>query len=149
MDEYGKLPIENGLDVIVVDSLAFKRYCDIALLLNKKVVVVTDNDGDIQKNIKNKYADYYDNPNLIFIYEKNEELHTIEPSVAEVNFDTPEHERVFKAVIFKRDSMVHKTKEDVISFMEHNKAEWALRVFDSNQTIIYPEYIRDAIKEYD
>lgn len=49
MDEYGKLPIEDGIDVIVVDSLAFKRYCDIAVLLKKKMVIVTDNDGNIQK----------------------------------------------------------------------------------------------------
>lgn len=51
LDKYGVLPIENGIDVIVVDSLAFKRYCDITILLNKKTVIVTDNDGNIQNNI--------------------------------------------------------------------------------------------------
>lgn len=65
LDKYGVLPIENGIDVIVVDSLAFKRYCDITILLNKKTVIVTDNDGNIQNNIINKYAGYTDKPNLI------------------------------------------------------------------------------------
>jgi len=46
-DTYGKLPIEDGTDVIVVDSLAFKRYCDLAILINKNVVILTDNDGDV------------------------------------------------------------------------------------------------------
>ena len=44
--ERKKLPIENGVDVIVVDSLAFKRYLDVAKLIEKKVIVITDNDGD-------------------------------------------------------------------------------------------------------
>ena len=58
VDEYGVLPITKGIDVIVVDSLAFKRYCDIAVLLNKSVIIVTDNDGNIKTNIEDKYADY-------------------------------------------------------------------------------------------
>lgn len=149
LDEYGKLPIENGIDVIVVDSLAFKRYCDIAILLNKKVVIVTDNDGNIAKKLKEKYDDYMTYTNLVFIYEKNETLHTIEPSVAHVNFDTPEHETVFKTAISKGGSMLNKSKDEVISFMKNNKAEWALRVFDSEERIIYPEYIKNAIKQFD
>lgn len=66
LDEYGKLPMEDGIDVIVVDSLAFKRYCDIAVLLKKKIVIVTDNDGDIQKNINDKYSEYLDKTNLVY-----------------------------------------------------------------------------------
>ena len=53
-----KLPIEDGIDVISVQSLAFKRFLDIANLLEKKVAVITDNDGDYVKNINNKYANY-------------------------------------------------------------------------------------------
>ena len=149
LDKYGVLPIENGIDVIVVDSLAFKRYCDIAILLNKKTIIVTDNDGDIQKNITKKYAGYTDKPNLIFVYESNEELHTIEPSVAAVNFDTDAHAQTFRTVLSKRNSMMTKSKEEIIEFMTNNKAEWALRVFDSELKIIYPEYIQNAINELD
>lgn len=38
---------------------------------------------------------------------------------------------------------------EVIEFMAKNKAEWALRVFDSEQRIIYPEYIQNVINEFD
>lgn len=149
LDKYGVLPIENGIDVIVVDSLAFKRYCDITILLNKKTVIVTDNDGNIQNNIINKYAGYTDKPNLIFVYESDERLHTIEPSVAEVNFNTESHEQTFRTILSKRNSMMTKSKDEVIEFMTKNKAEWALRVFDSEQRIIYPEYIQNVINEFD
>lgn len=44
---HGKLPSEDGIDIIAVDSLAFKRYLDIAVLIEKPVVIVTDNDGKV------------------------------------------------------------------------------------------------------
>lgn len=148
LDEYGKLPIEDGIDLIVVDSLAFKRYCDIAVLLKKKMVIVTDNDGNIQKNINEKYSEYLDKTNLVFIYEENEMLNTIEPSVLEVNCKNGNPTETFKKVISKNGSMKNKSKQEVLNFMTKNKAEWALRVLESEDKINYPEYIKDAIKQY-
>lgn len=147
VDEYGVLPITQGIDVIVVDSLAFKRYCDIAVLLNKSVIIVTDNDGNIKTNIEDKYADYIGKDNLTFIYEENEQLNTIEPSVLEVNCENGEPSVTFREVISKRNSMMSKSKQEILEFMKNNKAEWALRVFDSEKKINYPEYIKNAIKQ--
>ncbi|MDR2409362.1 MAG: ATP-dependent endonuclease [Bacteroidales bacterium] len=51
----GKLPIEGGIDIISVGT-AFLRFLEIAEKINKNVVVVTDNDGNIdalKKNYKN------------------------------------------------------------------------------------------------
>lgn len=148
LDEYGRLPMDDGTDVIVVDSLAFKRYCDIAVLLKKKMVIVTDNDGNIQKNINDKYSDYIGESNLIFVHEKNEDLNTIEPSVLEVNCENGKPTELFKEAVSKKNSMKNKSKQEVLDFMTNNKAEWALRVFDSENKINYPEYIKDAIKQY-
>lgn len=147
VDEYGVLPITQGIDVIVVDSLAFMRYCDIAVLLNKSVIIVTDNDGNIKTNIEGKYADYIGKDNLTFIYEENEQLNTIEPSVLEVNCENGEPSATFREVISKRNSMMSKSKLEILEFMKNNKAEWALRVFDSEKKINYPEYIKNAIKQ--
>ena len=148
LDEYGRLPMDDGIDVIVVDSLAFKRYCDIAVLLKKKMVIVTDNDGNIQKNINDKYSDYIGESNLIFVHEKNEDLNTIEPSMLEVNCENGKPTELFKEAVSKKNSMKNKSKQEVLDFMTNNKAEWALRVFDSENKINYPEYIKDAIKQY-
>ncbi len=149
LDEYGKLPIADGIDVIVVDSLAFKRYCDIAVMMGKKAIIVTDNDSNIQKNINDKYVEYIEKPNLIFVYELDENLNTIEPSVLEANCVNGEPTEVFKQVISKKGSMLSKNKQEILDFMKGNKAEWALRVFDGNEKINYPEYIKNAIKQYD
>ena len=148
-DEKGKLPSADGIDIIVVDSLAFKRYCEIAKLLSKKTVIVTDNDGNIEKNITKKYSEYINLDNFVFIYEKNETLNTIEPSVLEANIVDGALTGDFIDSISKNGSMERKSKEEILSFMSNNKTEWAFRVFDSSTKIKYPEYIRDVIKEYD
>jgi len=148
LDTYGKLPATDGIDIIVVGSLAFKRYCDIAVLLNKKAVIVTDNDGCIQKNIIEKYNDYLEKDNLVFFYEKDEALNTIELSVLAVNCENGIPSEVFKRAISTNGSMMNKSRDEILNFMLNNKAEWAMRVFDSDEKINYPEYIKNAIKEY-
>ena len=148
LDTYGKLPIDDGLDIITVDSLAFKRYCDLALLVNKPINIVTDNDGNIQKNINEKYKDYikqYGDLIKIF-YENDETLNTIEPSVLEVNSRDDDVLEKFRRVISKSKSMLGKNQDELSSFMTKNKVEWGLRVFDSVESIEYPEYIKNAIK---
>lgn len=147
-DVHGKLPIENGIDVIAVDSLAFKRYCDLAILVKKPLLIITDNDGDVQRNITDKYKEYtVIHGDLIEIqYETNELLHTIEPSILAVNSLEAEVFNKFRRVISKRNSMVNKNVEEVESFMINNKAEWGLRVFDSEECIEYPAYIKNAIR---
>ena len=118
-DQHGKLPIEDGVDVITVDSLAFKRYCDLALLVRKPLNIVTDNDGDIQHNIIEKYKEYTDNHGSLIkiIYEKDEAHNTIEPSVLAVNsadYDTLER---FKRVISKNNSMLNKNGGELLRFL--------------------------------
>jgi len=117
LDDHGHLPLADGIDIIVVDSLAFKRYCDIAVLLSKKTVIVTDNDGDIQKNIQEKYADYLDKDYLVFIYEHDKTLNTIEPSVLKVNCIDAKPTEAFKKAISKNNSMMDKSIGEIMSFM--------------------------------
>jgi len=113
--------------------------------IKKETVVVTDNDGDIEKNINEKYTDYLNIANITFSYEKNEELKTLEPSLVEANINSEDWEK-FKLVISKNGSMKNKSKEEILSFMENNKTEWSFRVFDYEENIKYPECILDAIK---
>ena len=150
-DKYGKLPSEVGIDIIAVDSLAFKRYLDIAVLIQKPVVIVTDNDKDIEENIKGKYRDYQ-HQFFAYYYEQDEELYTIEPSVLAVNLDQDgQPTEIFKKAISSRGSMMKKDKQEVLSFMSApaNKSEWAYRVFEAEEQINYPEYINNVVKHFE
>ena len=53
----GKLPIEDGIDVISV-KLTFKRFLYIAEQLGLPVAVVTDNDSNYANNIEKKYDEF-------------------------------------------------------------------------------------------
>lgn len=148
-DAYGHLPSDDGIDIIAVGSLAFKHFCDIANLTNQRVIVVTDNDGDVENNIIRKYSDYLGRDNLVFIYEQDNNLKTIEPSVLSVNCVDGEPTEVFKRVISKNGSLLHRDYKGLLSFMQENKTEWAFRVFDSEERIVYPKYVIDVVKSFE
>lgn len=48
----------DGIHVISVGGTSFKRYLELAKLLDIKVAVIRDNDGDYQANCVANYADY-------------------------------------------------------------------------------------------
>lgn len=150
-DKYGKLPHEDGIDIIVVDSLAFKHYCEIALLMGKQTVVVIDNDGDIENNILAKYNGYLEKDELTFYYEENNDLNTIEPSVLAVNSECGEPTEEFKRIVSSetRYSLKSRDYAGILDFMIQNKVEWAFRVFDADKCIRYPEYIQKVVAHYE
>lgn len=144
-DRYQKIPIEDGIDVIVVESLAFKRYCEIAIALKKKIYIVTDNDGNKGK-LRKKYKEYIDSPYIKIFYEPNEKLHTIEPSILNVNCHNGMPDQKFVNIVYK-GSQSNIDFDLLNEFMQRNKTEWALRVFDAEENICYPEYIENALQE--
>lgn len=139
IDEYGKLPVQDGIDVMSVGGIAFKRYCELAKLIAKHITIVTDNDGNISSllNRFDEYTDYID-----LCYEKKENLNTLEPSVLFANKDNFEE---FKKIVYKGNDINKRTYEDLKKFMIGNKTEWSIRVFESATKINYPEYIKEAI----
>ncbi len=147
-DKYGHLPADDGIDIIAVESLAFKRFADIANLINKDVVIVTDNDGNIEKSIIKKYDGYRERKNLHFYYEIDEKLNTIEPSVLEVNCEDGQPTGVFKTIISKDGSLESRDYDGILNYMRKNKTEWALRVFEADDCIKYPQYIQNVIKYF-
>jgi predicted ATP-dependent endonuclease of OLD family len=82
--KHGKMPLEDGVDVIAVNSLAFKRFLEIAVLLKKTVDVVTDNDADVAA-LEKKYADYLNSDIVKIQYDKDEQAHTLEPQLLKKN----------------------------------------------------------------
>ena len=141
-----KLPQDDGIDIISVNSLSFKRYCDLAVVIGKPVTVVTDNDGSVEKNITERYKDYIENDLFTFLYEPNNSLQTIEPSIVAVNMKDGEPTDVFRDIISSKGSMKKKSLDEVLKYMSRHKTEWAMRVFESDKKINYPEYLEKAIQ---
>lgn len=134
------LPIEDGIDVISC-GLTFKRFLDIALKLNIKVAVLTDNDGNYEENIDKKYGEYMDAPNILICASNDDTLNTLEPQFVEVN-DVELLKSIFRSrSIFDKSSL--------ISYLIKHKTDWALKIFEldgrNSYKINYPDYFEEAI----
>jgi putative ATP-dependent endonuclease of the OLD family len=132
---HGKMPIEAGVDVISVSSLAFKRFLEIADILNTKVDVVTDNDGDVAR-LQQKYADYLTHEHIAVRYDPDENARTLEPQLLKAN------DRIVLNDIL---GTAYTTDEELLKFMQNNKTEVALRLFETDKAWNVPEYINHAV----
>lgn len=136
LNKYGKLPIEDGIDVITVKGLSFKRFLEIAKLLKKQIAVVTDNDGDEKALIK-KYSGYIEEDNIKICYDSDEAYKTLEPQICKIN-----SKEILETVLgISKDSI-----EEVQDYMIKNKTEVALKIFESSEEIQIPKYIYNAIE---
>lgn len=139
LDEYDMLPIDDGVDIISVRSLAFKRFLDVAKAINKEIHVVTDNDGSIY-NLQKRYTEYLKDKNIHFHFDNDEVAYTLEAQIVKFNELTD-----LNNILGRNFS----SKEDLEKFMtdNKNKTECALKIFESEQKITMPPYVLDAIKK--
>lgn len=139
LDKKGKLPIDDGIDVMAVGGIAFKRYCDLAKLIGKKTTIVTDNDGNAE-NVRNRYSEY--SSYIKLCVETDNNLRTLEPSFLNANKSNFDN---FKKIVYLKSDINKMNYDQICSFMINNKTDWSLRVFESQEKISYPQYVMDAI----
>jgi putative ATP-dependent endonuclease of the OLD family len=135
--QHGTMPLNMGVDVITVSSLAFKRFLDIAKILETKVDVVTDNDGDVAK-LKKKYEGYLTLTHVRVQFDDDEAAKTIEPQLLKSNG---------RAVINSIVGKSYKTDGELLKYMGDNKTECALKFFETQVAWKVPEYIARAIAQ--
>ncbi len=134
---HGKLPIEAGVDVINVRGLSFSRFLDIAKELAKEVAVVTDNDGDHQRKVADKYDAYSGVTTIRICASTDNSMKTLEPQIAGCN-DLALLNGVFGTACADKAALV--------DYMIGNKTECALKIFESGEAVIFPAYIEDAVR---
>ena len=126
----GFIPEEDDVHVIDVRGLSFKRYLEISKLTGSKVAVITDNDGDYQKNCIDKYRDFSGDSNIAVFYDSDNTKRTFE-------------------IVLEACNMVVCTEsfgQDAVTFMLNNKTEAAFRLLSNNKSLTVPDYIKRAIE---
>jgi energy-coupling factor transporter ATP-binding protein EcfA2 len=131
----GIMPLEAGVDVIAVRSLAFKRFLEIADLVGIPTTVVTDNDGRVAA-LQEKYREYDDKPKIRILYDPDETCRTLEPQMLKANG---------RAAIEKVLGRTFGDDSALLEYMGNNKADVALKFFSTSEPWIAPKYILDAI----
>lgn len=140
-DRYGRLPIEDGVDVIDVRGLAAKRLLDIAKPLGLRVAVVTDNDGDpaAARARYDGYTNAADPEARITVHlGADADYPTLEPQICAAN--SLDH---LNGVLGTSYSSVDELSEYMTK--DHNKTAVALKIFSSDQRIVMPDYIVEAV----
>ena len=155
-DEYDKLPIEDEIDVISVGT-TFLRFLEIADKLKKETIILTDNDGDISA-LEGKYDDYIGENSKEYIkiyYDK--ETHKFQGELkakngGDFNYDTLEpcilranSLKLINEILDKNCS----SDDELIKYMVANKTDCAIKIFKSEISINYPDYIKKAIGNYE
>jgi putative ATP-dependent endonuclease of the OLD family len=135
-DVKGRLPIDDGIDVISV-GLSHKRFLDLAVRLKRRVWVVTDNDGKTYEQVKERFSDYLDNELVSLHVARDPRLCTLEPCIADANgLDT------LNVVLGTQCT----SKEELVAGMSKDKTASALRIFEAKDSITMPGYIQDVLK---
>lgn len=139
METNGKLPIEEEIDVISC-KLSFKRFLEIAQSLEKKVCVITDNDGDYNEKILKKYDEFEGNSYIKICASDNNNLNTLEPQLISVNnIQTLSN-------IVRKNKIENDSFDELSKYMQSNKTEVALKLFETEEKIKFPEYIIKAVE---
>ena len=131
--EIGSTIEADDIHVISVGGTSFKRYLDIAKILEIKVAVIRDNDGDGQVNCVDGYSDYQaDNMNIF--YDADDANSTFEICLYSLNQAACD------------DLWLEGRKTlSVEEFMLKNKADCAFTLLeDKADELITPDYIRQA-----
>lgn len=138
IEKHGLSPLEKGIDIISVKGLAFKRFLEIAKLLEVRVDVVTDNDGDVAA-LQTKYADYLGESLINIRYDPDEDYKTLEPQMLKANsLDTLN--RIFGTSYTNSDELIRWMTTP------SNKTDVALKIFDTTEKLAFPSYINAAIE---
>ncbi|MEF2672582.1 ATP-dependent nuclease [Adlercreutzia sp.] len=145
----GKLPIEDGVDVISVGS-GFLRFLELADAAQKRVLVLTDNDGK-PAALHKKYQNYDMHPSIRVcfveeVYDPNDP-NGVDPD-KKLNWNTLEAEIIRKNGMTQVNALLNKTYHDeasLLKYMENNKTEVALKLFDARVPVEIPDYITSGL----
>ncbi|EMN1926257.1 AAA family ATPase [Burkholderia ambifaria] len=125
---------KDGVHVISVDGTSFKRYFDLAKVLQIKVAAIRDNDGEYRKTCVDNYVDYH-GPTIKIFADPDNNRSTFEICMYEDNKEVCEDQ--FAA---------GRKKLTVQEYMLNNKAEAAFKLLDKkSDVLVAPAYIQEAV----
>lgn len=149
----GRLPIDDGIDVISVGS-GFLRFLELATAIQARVLVLTDSDGKPEK-LKTKYQAYSSSSSIEVsfvdeVYQPNDP-EGVDPD-KKLNWNTLEAEVLRANGLDAINSILGKSypnEASLLKYMEGNKTEVALALFEDCESVEVPEYISKGLKWID
>ncbi len=133
--KHGLLPLEHGVEVISVGT-SFKRFLDIAKLLDLDVCVIRDNDGDAAAKIA-LFDEYKASPHIHIHIDADNAARTLEPQLIKANG------RAGMNTMLKK---TFATDDELLAYCTANKTDTALALYEHPGALKIPDYIKNAIR---
>lgn len=123
---------EDEVVIISCDGISYKRYLNIAQIANKKVAVITDNDGHVERI---SFAQKYNEEHYLqhIFTGKIVEERTWEVCLAKINQE-------------KLEKIFERKDEKLLEYMLSNKVDCAYKILLSDEELEVPIYVKEAIK---
>lgn len=136
-DQTGKTPMEDGVDVIAMQGLAFKRALSIAKILDRPLAMIRDNDGQARSHWDQAYAEWIDGSKRRLFVGDPATGRTLEPQILYHNGLTSTN------ALLDQDQP---DDEALLKWMDQNKTEGALKILESKDVFVPPAYIKGAVE---
>jgi putative ATP-dependent endonuclease of OLD family len=133
-DKYGKLPLEDSIDVVSMRGLSLGRCLEVGHVLDRSMVAMRDNDGVDPAELVEGLGSFLGDKRKVFIGAVADGP-TLEPQLIAANGDAK-----------LRQVLGVQARADLLTWMTREKTEGALRIAASEKQLTTPEYMRAAME---
>ncbi len=146
LSKMSKSVFQDGVELLAVGGVRFKNFVSLAVALNKKIAIITDNDGKSRDEITKLYIpeEIESSHPLITVFTCEDTANsTLE--IAFLNKNSDKFTDLANIIRKKKESS--ESLDKLQSFMLKNKTTWAYRLLESkDKSFETPDYIVDALK---
>lgn len=135
-DRFNKYPESDGIDVISMNGITFKRALELCARLDRDVVALQDNDGTPVVDILEELKEYMSTSRQMFVGDPALGK-TLEPQLITAN-----------SVDHMRTVLGLRLQDNPETWMPNHKTEGALRILESHEAVVMPDYIKQAIEHF-
>lgn len=141
--KYGHHPFDDSIELISVEGVGFKEYVNLISKFQKKIAIITDNDGHDIEDVKKQRGISILPYSISLFTEEDINLNTLEPSFVRKNIDKLQE----LSDTIRGRKKPNDTEKDLVEYMTSNKTEWAFKLLNQENVPDFniPDYMIEAI----
>ncbi|MGL5384670.1 MAG: ATP-dependent nuclease [Serratia sp. (in: enterobacteria)] len=156
----GRLPEQDGIDIIVVRGVGFKTFIEIGKEIGTAINVLRDNDGDYNKNIIPVKQEYDEYKNIKLVSSQDNNDFSLEPSMISANSASEKELLGFAKIVLSTQTYnllnSENTFEEKINFLVNwfksvdgdgkgkKKVDSAIKLFETSKPFKYPLFLQEV-----
>ncbi|WP_413704519.1 ATP-dependent nuclease [Pseudomonas sp. Pseusp16] len=157
----GRLPEQDGIDIIVVRGVGFKTFIEIGKEIGTAVNVLRDNDGDYANNVVEAQKEYAAYPNIKLISSTNNSEFSLEPAMISANAISEKELVAFAKIVLSTKTynllVAEPTFDDKRAFIVEwfksadgdgkgkKKVDSAIKLFETSEPFKYPAFLGEVL----